>query len=636
MRKKLTLLFLFVSLVTFSQFCDDFNDQDVSNWQGVLAEPNFADSPGPSGSSSDFFLHATDDQGYSYIFNEVDYQGNWQEYNGQCLCWDFQVIEDGNLGEPLSPRLIIYSGSSTNPTASAAFTATVQTTEGAGWVHVCAPIEVLNDGDPFPSNANGSWNMAVGSTATDWNNLLQNITGIRFVLDLTSYPIEEYGYDNICIQDCDIVGEPTDEGAFCCEGDNLVENGNFEFGNTGFISDYVNDGSLYPGAYDVSSSSSFFGTDINDHSSCADPSAYTNSQFLLVNGKTTQPTGTTSVIWEQTIDVKPESNYKFCANFKNLPQCRFDILPEIQVEINGNLYPWQVINTSTDPCDWQTIEECFTSDSEAVTVRIHLSEEGLGDGNDLAIDDIAVQEKLSQNLAITVQHQGTDNEVTGSVNTLSTADDMLLVNDLCIEENDGNQYYWFVFELDSYPFTGLFDNMVPGTFAWSSNQTGFSQQTGALTSTWNLTTNFPDYVFEDNKLYMVGMYVPTCCDSCYDEAWAYQLTLNVASAKGATTSGLSSKMKEEIKSMFIAFDKEDIDNKTFKNALNVYPNPSSDFLNSNKTLTNFTITDLSGKAVKKSSVKTNSINISSLKSGMYLLKGKTEEGEESIIKFIKK
>jgi len=304
-----------------------------------------------------------------------------------------------------------------------------------------------------------------------------------------------------------------------------------------------------------------------------------------------------------------------------------------------------VINTSTDPCDWQTIEECFTSDSEAVTVRIHLNEEGLGDGNDLAIDDIAVQEKLSQNLAITVQHQGTDNEVTGSVNTLSTADDMLLVNDLCIEENDGNQYYWFVFELDSYPFTGLFDNMVPGTFAWSSNQTGFSQQIGgALPSTWNLTTNFPDYVFEDNKLYMVGMYVPTCCDSCYDEAWAYQLTLNVASARGTSTSGLSAAMKEEIKSMFIEFngessidDEEELadDGQQIDPAFRAYPNPSTDILYLSNALVKYEVQDLSGKMVIIAKGSTNAIDITELRSGMYVLNGITEEGKEQTIKFIK-
>jgi hypothetical protein len=134
----------------------------------------------------------------------------------------------------------------------------------------------------------------------DWNILLSNIDGIRFYLDLTSSPTEEYGYDNICIQDCDIKGgEPNDEGAFCCEGDNLVENGNFENGANGFGIDYTEDASLYSGAYTVSDDARIFGATITDHSACVNPDQYgSNTDFLLVNGRTTQPSGTTSVIWQ--------------------------------------------------------------------------------------------------------------------------------------------------------------------------------------------------------------------------------------------------------------------------------------------------------------------------------------------------
>ena len=641
MKKLFTLFAFLVSTITFSQFCEDFNDKDISNWKGVKAKPNTAELSGPSGASNDYFLHSYDDQGYSYIYNETDYKGDWSKYDGQCLCWDFKVINDGNLGTPLSPKLIIYSGSSSSPTAAATFTATVQAVEGGGWVHVCAPLEVLSVGAALPQNANGAWSMAAGSTATDWNTLLQNITGIRFVLDLTSYPIEEYGYDNICIQDCNIVGEPTDEGAYCCEGENLVENGNFEHGNTGFNSDYVQDTALYPGAYNVDNDSSAFGTQIKDHSYCVDPKQYaTNNQFLLINGKTTQPAGTTSVIWEQNINVEADKNYKFCANFKNLPQCRFDILPEVQIEINGTLYPWQTVNTSSDACDWLNITECFTAKGAIATIKIHLKEDGLGDGNDLAIDDIAVQEKLSQNLSLTVQHQGTPKQITGSINTISTADDVLLVNDECKEDNQGNQYYWFVFELSSYPFTTLGNNMVPGTFAWSSNQGGFSQATGALSSAWTLTTTFPDYVFDDNKLYIIGMFVPSCCESCYDEGWAYQLTLNSTGARGTVTGGLSKKMKEEIKAMFRTFkgetknteEQEDIKEEKMK----IYPNPSSEVLNLSKKISSYKVLDLSGKTVLSGIESTNKIHVAALKTGMYILKTVNKDGVEQKSKFIKK
>ena len=142
MKNMITLCLLFVYGVSFGQFCEDFNDQDISNWNGVAAGANTADPFGPSGDANDYFLHSYDASGASYIYNNVDYAGNWQEYDGQCLCWDFQVIEDGGFGDPVSPRLIIYTGSPTSPTATATFVANIQTVEGGGWVHVCAPIDI--------------------------------------------------------------------------------------------------------------------------------------------------------------------------------------------------------------------------------------------------------------------------------------------------------------------------------------------------------------------------------------------------------------------------------------------------------------------------------------------------------------
>ncbi|MEM6721496.1 MAG: hypothetical protein AAF611_19375 [Bacteroidota bacterium] len=206
-----TLCLLLCCCVSFGQFCDDFNDQNISNWFGVAAGTNTADSFGPSGNANDYFLHSYDDQGLSFIYNDIDYAGDFHTYAGQCLCWDFQVIQDGNLGQPVSPRLVIYSGSPTNPTAKATFVANVQATEGGGWVHVCAPIETCQGAD-LPSNENGQWVIAADSNCSNWNDFISNISGIRFYLDLTSSPTEEYGYDNICIQDCNIdTGKPITE-----------------------------------------------------------------------------------------------------------------------------------------------------------------------------------------------------------------------------------------------------------------------------------------------------------------------------------------------------------------------------------------------------------------------------------------
>lgn len=648
MKNTITLCLLFFYGVSFGQFCEDFNDQDISNWNGVAAGANTADPFGPSGNADDFFLHSYDASGASYIYNDVDYSGDWREYEGQCLCWDFQVIEDGGLGEPLSPRLIIYSGPPTSPTASATFVATVQTTEGGGWVHVCAPIETCQ-GTDLPSNANGQWVMSAGLECDDWNTLLSNISGIRFFLDLTSSPTEEYGYDNICIQDCDIQGgEPTNEGAFCCEGDNLVENGNFENGTNGFTSDYTEDTSLYPGAFHVSNDASIFGTTVTDHSACVDPEQYSaNTDFLLVNGRTTQPAGTTSVIWQQTVQIDFEKTYKFCANFKDLPQCTFNIKPEIRLEVNGQLYDWITIDTnSDDPCDWQQISECFEGEQDILDIKIHLKEDGLGDGNDLAIDDISLQAKLDQNLNISVLHQGSPQQLTGSINSIDTTDDALLVEDTCIEQNNGYQYVWFVYELElsSFPFTNPLDfiNMVPDTFAWSSNIGGFNNQIPTSTNpVWGLTTTFPNYNFEHNKLYVIGMYVPSCCDSCYDDAWSYQITLSTENGNSSSINVFTQEVKDHLRSLFVmgetnngTLGRDETDLVNFS----MFPNPTSDVLhfNSEESIVSYKITDITGKLVQSKAIEVSEIDVSQLSANMYFVTVTTASGKSHTEKFIKK
>jgi hypothetical protein len=255
------------------------------------------------------------------------------------------------------------------------------------------------------------------------------------------------------------------------------------------------------------------------------------------------------------VQIDPEKNYKFCANFKNMPQCTFDIKPEIRLEVNGQLTDWITFDTnSDDPCDWQQISEFFEGDQDVLDIKIHLKEDGLGDGNDLAIDDISLQAKLDQNLNISVLHQGDRQQLTGSINSIDTTDDTLLVGDICAEDNNGNQYYWFVYELANYPITQPIDfvNMAPDSFAWSSNIGGFNNQLPTSANPiWGLTTTFPNYNFEHNKLYAIGLFVPTCCDSCYDEAWSYQITFSSESNTPPAMNVFTSEIKRSY-SFFIS------------------------------------------------------------------------------------
>lgn len=74
--------------------------------------------------------------------------------------------------------------------------------------------------------------------------------------------------------------------------------------------------------------------------------------------------------------------------------------------------------------------------------------------------------------------------------------------------------------------------------------------------------------------------------------------------------------------------------------LSVYPNTVSDVLNIDyeENISNLTVYDLSGKLIKSFATKglNNTIDVSNLKSGIYLLKIETESKNASTIKFIKK
>ncbi|MBC8755391.1 T9SS type A sorting domain-containing protein [Kordia sp. YSTF-M3] len=672
MKKITTLCLLLVCGVSFGQFCEEFDQYSTTSLingtngnNGTIVSPNLLDNWGTICSSiayydtnsqngaGDNYLYLDDgpcSNGSSWAFNSTDYTGNWMQMvqDEGCFCYDFRTFEvaSGTIG---GNSLRIYDGSDpTNSTLGATFVLSSPIDVSRGWVRICAPIGFADASGNLPSNSDGQWVINTGN-AGDWDTLIQSVNGIAYSIDVASGN-ELFGIDNICISpDCDstfTTGEPNDEGAFCCEGENLVENGNFENGSGGFASDYTEDASVYPGAYTISDDASIFGATITDHSACVDPTQFgANTDFLLVNGRTTQPSGTTAVIWEQSVQIDSEKNYKFCANFKNMPQCTFDIKPEIRLEVNGQLSEWITIDTnSDDPCDWQQISECFEGDQDVLDIKIHLKEDGLGDGNDLAIDDISLQAKLDQNLSISVLHQGNPQQLTGSINSIDTTDDTLLVQDICVEQNNGYQYNWFVYELASYPITQPIDfiNMVPDSFAWSSNIGGFNNQLPTSANpVWGLTTTFPNYTFENNRLYVIGLYVPSCCDSCYDEAWSYQITFSSENDAPPAMNVFTEEIKDHIRSLFVlgeggngTLGREDNEVINFT----MFPNPTSDVLrfNSDETIVSYKITDITGKLIQSKAIEVSEIDVSQLSSNMYFLTVTTDSGINHTEKFIKK
>lgn len=623
------LFFLFGMSGLFAQneICTTFESGTNEGWTDLLSTSNIA-SPALDGTN---YLRVRDNSGASWTYNDSSYPTVWEEYLGSCLCFDYKVFNDAAAGSPpLNPKVTIYAGANPNSfSLRATFVSTLTITENSDWVHVCAPIE-LAVGGVMPSNADGAWVMSGGATAADWNTLLTNVSGISFWVDVAGSGAQNeiIGVDNICIQDCDSTNEPpSNEGAYCCDDENLVVNGNFEAGDTGFSSGYIQDPATFPQEYDVTNTAANFGATVTDNSFCEDPITYaTNDMFMVVNGRTQN--ASTAIIWEQTINGLEEGErYKFCANFKNMPQCTFDILPIIYMNAGTTSSGAQTINTvASDPCNWQNVEISFTATGSSQTVQILLDESGNGDGNDVAIDDIYVGRLADPNLQISVQHDGTTNEIIGSLNTISNTDDILHGNEC--------EYFWYVAESSGFPVS-----IVWSTFAYG-NSSGSLLPPFASTPgpNWDLTTNFPGYTFDNDKLYVIGMFTPEC--GCYDQGFTYQLTYN-------GRNGMSEQTKLDIIDAILnGLDgdlQSDPELEFGLNNLQIAPNPAEDMVNIsliNDVISEIEIVDLNGKkALGKHGDRSSgsqSLDTSTLSAGIYFVRVKGSDNRLYRTKLIKK
>ena len=182
--------------------CSSFDGEDPEGWQSVNTTVLITET-GPSVTTGDFYFRGETTVSGGYVYNDTDYGGDWTDYNGSCLCFDFRILDDGNFSAAtvLSPDFRIYNGDHASPTLEARFTSFTSVTEQSIWTNFCSPITV-GGGSTLPSSELGYWTMTIGSGVSDWNTLLQDISGIKYNLNLAVSPTQIYGLDNICIGDC--------------------------------------------------------------------------------------------------------------------------------------------------------------------------------------------------------------------------------------------------------------------------------------------------------------------------------------------------------------------------------------------------------------------------------------------------
>lgn len=234
----------------------------------------------------------------------------------------------------------------------------------------------------------------------------------------------------------------------CCPGRNLLANGTFENGNTGFTSNYIYQapgmgaGTVGTGEYSVMTSTEALAASATWIAGCAD-----YGKQLIVNAATERPGTASKLAYAQTVNLRPGS-YRFCGDFRNLRQCAFNASSRVTVEILSAQSLTPLVTNSFSltgsSCAWIAREWDFTVGSfisSDITINVYLSETMNGDGNDVALDNFGVY-GIGQVPTADVQFNVTFTPVAGTNYNNASAAPVTALGAGCTQ-------FWMVEEIDA-------------------------------------------------------------------------------------------------------------------------------------------------------------------------------------------
>lgn len=438
----------------------------------------------------------------------------------------------------------------------------------------------------------------------------------------------------------------------CCPGRNMIKNPGFEQGNQSFSSQYtyqptIAANSVSTGRYNVMTSAQGLTVSPTWNVNCA-----SNGNHLFVNGATGLSGSRTA--WYQVVNVERGKNYKFCADMKNLPQCGFDVKPRVNVlfSVPGFNINNQVINVPSGACNWLSVNQVITTPAGtgtfSMSITITLDETGIGDGNDLAIDNITLVE-ISQTPLTEVLFNLSFINITGTTFGLSA-------NPLSPLGRDCG-YYWEVSEVDANY------NTIPGTAVynpsqwWVPNPNTFNGYVGTST----LIGNNPG-IFQLNRRYRV-VYGRWCACSAWN---SYAIILDPMNFNGSPGSiriikddkylvnpsliteamslGYNRAGEEARQSGETTFEKKQETIADAPVSLQIFPNPVDEqltvMLPAKTERGQLIVFNLLGEQIQTVAVEANAtrkiIETGGLASGTYIIKFKSSKGNFiAIEKFVK-
>lgn len=204
---------------------------------------------------------------------------------------------------------------------------------------------------------------------------------------------------------------------------NLVVNGTFESGNTGFTTGYApGSGGAYgtlsnPGEYAVTTNPNLVHMYF---SSCVDHTPTGLGRMLVVNGSGTPNT----TVWQQTIIVTPNTDYQFGTWVMSVVQTAASDLAQLQFSING-VQLGSIFSPSQTSCNWSQFTGSWNSGASTTAIISIVGQNTVNTGNDFALDDITFKPvcKHTDDINITVSPLPTQTTTTVAPSACTGAPD---------------------------------------------------------------------------------------------------------------------------------------------------------------------------------------------------------------------
>jgi gliding motility-associated-like protein len=277
-------------------------------------------------------------------------------------------------------------------------------------------------------------------------------------------------------------------GTYTCTAykysNDLVDNGNFSSGNTGFSSNYVVPGSpgawgllTNPGTYAITTNPNLVHNNFHtfgDHTSG-------NGNMMVCNGSTIA----NDVVWTQTISVNPNTDYNFSAWAASVwgPLTSGDEA-RLQFSINGTLVG-SVFNLPLTSGTWANFFVNWNSGANTSAVITIVDQNITAPGaNDFALDDIFFQEICSHSDDITISVLPSPTVSVLATNSVVCSGDITTLT-----ASGANTYVWSNGVLNGVAFTPTTTATytVLGTSAQGCSNTAV--QTVTVNNTPTLTVN---------------------------------------------------------------------------------------------------------------------------------------------------